>query len=87
MNQSSLSHPLEELELQAMPALGRTVNFGNALEAPNEGDWGITLEAEYFRLAKEAGFQSIRLPISWTHHTASSSPYTIDPSFFSRIDW
>ena len=28
--------------------IGRAVNLGNALEAPKEGDWGMTLEAEYF---------------------------------------
>lgn len=67
--------------------IGRGVNFGNALEAPNEGDWGMTIQSEYFTLVKEAGFQSIRVPISWGHHTAQVFPYTIDPDFFSRIDW
>jgi len=32
--------------------LARTVNFGNALEAPTEGAWGVTLEENYFQLVK-----------------------------------
>ena len=32
--------------------LGRGVNLGNALEAPNEGEWGVTPKEEYFRLVK-----------------------------------
>lgn len=43
--------------------LGRGVNFGNALEAPNEGEWGVTLKSEYFDLIKNAGFTSVRIPI------------------------
>ena len=67
--------------------LGRGVNLGNALQAPNEGDWGIILEEEFFQLIKEAGFDSVRIPIRWTTRTASESPYTIDPIFLDRVDW
>jgi endoglucanase len=67
--------------------LGRGVNFGDALEAPAEGEWGVTLQADYFQLVKDAGFQTIRLPIRWNTHAAETAPFTIDPSFFTRIDW
>ena len=67
--------------------LARTVNFGNMLEAPKEGDWGISLEERFFQLSKEGGFSAIRLPIRWNAHAALSAPYTVDPSFFARIDW
>lgn len=33
--------------------LGRGINLGNMLEAPNEGDWGLTVEEEYFQLIKQ----------------------------------
>ena len=68
-------------------ALGRGINIGNALEAPNEGDWGVTLQADYFTLIKQAGFQTVRIPIKWSGHAAEAAPYTIDPAFFQRIDW
>ncbi|HNW60302.1 MAG TPA: glycoside hydrolase family 5 protein [bacterium] len=67
--------------------IARCVNFGNALEAPNEGEWGITLEARYFQLLDEAGFTGIRLPIRWSTHAQTASPYTISDDFFARIDW
>lgn len=67
--------------------LGRGVNLGNAFEAPNEGDWGVTLQEEYFALIERGGFDSVRIPIRWSAHAASQAPYTIDPAFFERIDW
>ncbi|MBN2103681.1 glycoside hydrolase family 5 protein [bacterium] len=62
------------------------VNFGNALEAPNEGDWGMTIEWNYFYLLSGAGFRSIRIPIRWSSHALESAPYNISESFFDRID-
>ena len=67
--------------------IGRGVNLGNALEAPKEGDWGVTLEEEYFQLIKDAGFDSIRLPVRWSIHADDKPPYTIDPNFLDRVDW
>ena len=32
--------------------VAKTINLGNALDAPNEGEWGVTLEAEYFQIIK-----------------------------------
>jgi len=67
--------------------IGRGVNFGDALEAPSEGEWGVVLKEEYFQKAMDAGFDSIRLPVRWNAHALDSAPFTIIPSFFDRIDW
>src|SRR4051812_17080744 len=67
--------------------LGRGINLGNALEAPREGAWGVTLRAEYFRAIKEAGFDTVRLPVNWSAHAGAEAPYTIDPTFAARVDW
>lgn len=67
--------------------LGRGINLGNALEAPQEGAWGMKLEAEFFQKIKEAGFNSLRLPIRWSAHAGTGAPFTIDPVFFQRVDW
>ena len=72
---------------EANRRIGRGINLGNALEAPNEGEWGIRLEAEYFGEAKEAGFDSVRIPIRWSSHAATEAPFAIDPEFFERVDW
>jgi len=67
--------------------LGRGVNLGNALDAPNEGEWGFTLEEEYFQAVKDAGFNSVRIPARWSAHALDKPPYTIDPVFMKRVDW
>lgn len=67
--------------------LGRGINLGNALEAPAEGQWGVVLEEEYFKIIKEAGFDSIRIPIKFSAHALKEEPYTIDKEFFERVDW
>jgi len=67
--------------------LGRGVNLGGALDAPKEGDWGVVLKAEYFKSIKEAGFDSVRIPIRWPAHAQKEAPFTVDPAFFARVDW
>lgn len=67
--------------------LGRGINLGNALDAPKEGEWGVTLEAEYFRAIKKAGFDTVRLPVRWSAHAAADAPYTIEPKLAERVDW
>ncbi|MGQ9559531.1 MAG: glycoside hydrolase family 5 protein [Candidatus Oleimicrobiaceae bacterium] len=67
--------------------LARGVNLGNALDAPNEGEWGVVLEERYFQLIKEAGFTAVRIPIRWSAHAATKAPYLIDGSFLNRVDW
>ena len=68
-------------------SLGRGINMGNALEAPAEGEWGVTIRDNYFTEIKNAGFQSVRIPIRWNAHAMADSPYTIDPVFLNRVDW
>ena len=66
--------------------LGRGVNFGNMLEAPNEGEWGLFVEEIFFDKVVEVGMDHVRIPISWTHHTSSSAPYQIETEFAERVD-
>jgi endoglucanase len=66
--------------------ISRGVNFGNGLEAPNEGEWGVTLKEEYFEAIARAGFNSVRVPIRWSAHAEKDAPWTIDAKFFERID-
>src|SRR5262249_6238195 len=67
--------------------LGRGINLGNALDAPREGAWGVTLKAEYFKAIKDAGFDTVRLPVKWSAHALGEPPYTIDAAFAERVDW
>ncbi len=70
----------------AVVNLRRGVNMGNMLESPNEGDWGTYVQEEYFDLIQQAGFDFVRLPVSWDAHADEAAPYTIDPGFFFRVD-
>ncbi len=66
--------------------LGKGINLANALEAPNEGDWGVVIKDEYFQFISDAGFSSVRIPIKWSAHSSKISPFDIKESFFQRID-
>lgn len=79
-------------------ALGRGINLGNALDGPRETTWGPGLEAEYFTLIKDAGFDHVRLPVSWAGYADVNAPFLIpddDPtiesdeynSIWERVDW
>ena len=66
--------------------LAKSINLGNALEAPREGLWGYEIEERHLDAIKNAGFTAVRLPVKWTAHAGETAPYTIDPRFFARID-
>lgn len=74
--------------ISAPPAfpMRRGVNLGNALEAPNEGEWGYRIEENHFDAISGAGFDGVRLPVRWDAHTETNAPYIISPSFFDRVD-
>jgi len=62
------------------------MNLGNRLEAPNEGDWGGTVLASDFPFIAKRGFDHVRIPTKFSGHATTSAPYTIDATFFTRID-
>jgi len=62
------------------------INLGNRLEAPKEGDWGGTIQAEDFPFIAKRGFDHVRIPIRFSGHAGTTAPYTIDAAFFSRVD-
>ena len=67
--------------------LGRGVNFGNALDGPREGAWGLYLKEEYFVAVAEAGFETIRLPIRWAKYADVYEPYEISETILDRVEW
>ena len=64
----------------------RCMNMGNALDAPKEGEWGHVIQKDSFRLLKQAGFDTVRIPIRWSAHTGGGPDYKIDRRFFARVD-
>ncbi len=69
------------------PSALHGVNLGNMLEAPKEGEWGMTVQEDYFPTIKAAGFTLVRVPIRWAAHVGPGPDYMIDPAFFARVDW
>ncbi len=78
--------------MEAVSQMGRGINIGNTLEPPDEGDWNNPpVQEYYFDDYVAAGFSTIRIPITWDHHTSASPPYTIDAAWMDRVaqivDW
>ncbi len=70
-----------------LAGLMRGINLGNGLDAPSEGEWGVTLSEQHFELAQAAKLDHVRLPVRFSAHAMSKAPYTIEPEFFARVDW
>lgn len=66
-------------------ALGRGVNLGNMLDAPEEGQWGVRLEPAYIDMAAGA-FTTVRLPVRWSNHAALTADAKLDKAFAERVD-
>lgn len=66
-------------------ALGRGVNLGNMLDAPREGDWGVRLQPAYIDQIADA-FRTVRVPVRWSNHAATTADATLDEAFARRVD-
>lgn len=62
-------------------------NLGNACDAPeSETAWGNpTVTPELLQAVAKAGFQMVRIPVTWTKHMGGGPDYTIDPNWLARV--
>lgn len=70
-------------------------NLGNTFDATGgnqlnvfsqEQSWGNPIvEKELLHAVKEAGFTTIRIPVTWYRHLSADGSYTIDQAFLDRI--
>ncbi|UPW17078.1 glycoside hydrolase family 5 protein [Agarivorans sp. TSD2052] len=72
----------------AQTQLGRGLNLGNFLEAPNEGEWtdGRLLVEQDLQIIVDAGFKTVRIPVRWSNHASETAPYQIDAAFMARVE-
>lgn len=72
----------------AARALTGGINFGNMLDAPHEGAWGLKVEDEFIALAGTGPgqFPAVRLPVRWSAHAGGDAAAVIDPAFLRRVD-
>jgi endoglucanase len=78
--------PAAQSQAPAPFPMRRGVNLGNALEAPNEGDWGYRIELPHLDAIRDAGFDGVRLPVRFDAHAGSSPPYALAGDLWRRID-
>jgi endoglucanase len=74
-------------QTHATADLKRGMNFGDAMDAPNEGEWGWTISASDFKVVREAGFDHVRVPMRISSHAGVRPPYAIERAFLRRMDW
>ena len=62
-------------------------NLGNSFDAnPNETSWGNpTPNQTLIRAVHAAGFQTLRIPVTWTTHIGAGSAYTIDAAWMAKV--
>ena len=68
---------------QGIDNMSKCINVGNALDASNEGDWGITIEDYFFTDIANAGFDTVRIPVRWGSHLGDNN--IIDTDFLNRV--
>jgi aryl-phospho-beta-D-glucosidase BglC (GH1 family) len=66
--------------------LGKGINFSNSWESPDPGNGCLDsclnnpIRNEDFLIVKEAGFNSIRIPVRWARTASNEFPFTIEPA-------
>ena len=62
-------------------------NLGNSFDAtPNETSWGNpTPNQTLIRAVHAAGFNTLRIPVTWTNHIGAAPAYTIDAAWMAKV--
>ena len=62
-------------------------NLGNSFDAtPNETSWGNpTPNQTLIRAVHAAGFNTLRIPVTWTNHLGAAPAYTIDAAWMAKV--
>lgn len=80
---------------QITKSMGFGWNLGNTFDATGgnssdiysqEQSWGNPIVTKkLIKAVKDAGFSTIRIPVTWYKHLSTDGTYTIDPDFLARI--
>lgn len=91
-NPKAIPPPKEaKLAFERNKRLGRGLNLNGLLDN-NSGDLHLypipdqPIKPEYIKMIAAVGFNSVRLPVAWSVHSSKRSPFTIELSFFSKVD-
>ncbi|MCL6588593.1 MAG: cellulase family glycosylhydrolase [Firmicutes bacterium] len=78
-------------QAQITAAMGAGWNLGNTMEAftdygPSETAWGNpTVTPQLFTAVKNAGFKTVRIPVTLLKAIGPAPDYTIDPAWLGRV--
>jgi endoglucanase len=72
---------------QAAKRFLRGTNLGNYLEAPPGQNWGASYSADDFRHIRAEGFDHVRLPIAWHHHTGPAPEFRLSDEIMAKADF
>lgn len=63
-------------------------NLGNSLDAPEgETAWGNPVVSEsLLQTVADAGFDMVRIPVTWSLHTGPAPDYEVEPAFLQRVE-
>lgn len=79
-------------ETEIAKRMGMGWNLGNQLEAsisgiPDETAWGnAVITDKVFKTVKEAGFNTVRIPVSYLLKIGEAPDYTIDSAWLDRVE-
>lgn len=67
-------------------SFNKCMNIGNALDAPKNQPWDVQMKVEYFDAIKEAGFDSVRIPVKFSDYAKDSNNYKLEEDFMKELD-
>ncbi len=72
---------------QLVKAMAPGWNLGNTFDgAPNETSWGNPETTQAMvQAVRAAGFNTMRIPVTWTAHIGAAPAYTIDPAWIAKV--
>ena len=72
---------------EAIVQMRKGINLGNTHESPTEAGWGNPKAQEsYFDMYRDAGFNTVRIPVRWDNYTDKQSPYKVQDAWLNRIE-
>lgn len=85
---SVLASPVFAKDIPALKDfdMKRCVNMGNSLDAPRNADWGKPIDVKDFTTIKNAGFDTVRIPVRWSDYTSGAPNYSIEASFIDDVE-
>lgn len=62
------------------------ISIGNALEAPKDIKWDVTMDEKYFDEIKSVGFDAVRIPVRFSDYVEGNN-YILNEDFMKKIDY